>query len=667
MDKAEAKRRISELVEELNEHSRLYYILDKPSISDAEYDKLYYKLKDLEVDYPGFVLPNSPTQRVADKVSGDFASITHSKRKMSLDDAFGMDELDDFEERLKKLNGTDLDYMCELKIDGLQIVLTYKNGLLVTGATRGDGRAGEDVTHTVRTIRDIPLKLKENIDVVVSGEIFISKRDFEKINKQQEKGNKPVYANPRNLAAGTVRQLDPRVASKRTLRSFVYDVEPIRQAQDQGQVLEDPKTQQDILKVLSELGFSVSPDNQFCKSLDEVKKFIKRWADERKQLNYETDGVVIKVDDIFLREKFGATAKAPRWAIAYKFPAEQKETKILDIEVQVGRTGALTPVAIMKPVLLAGSTVSRATLHNEDEIKKKDVRIGDTVLIQKAGDIIPEVLKVIKDKRSNNSEPFVMPSECPVCGGTVERIKGESAHRCTSKDCYVVQVKQLEHFVSRKAFDIEGTGTKIVEQLYKEGLVRDVADFFTLEIGDIEPLERFAEKSAENLIKSIQESKEVTLDRFIYALGILHVGDQTARDLANGFGSLDEIMNAWAEDLIEVDGIGSVVAKSIFDYFQDEQNQELLGKLIKVGIKINNPVKTKSGKLSGKTFVFTGSISMGREDAGDKVRKLGGKTTSSVSKDTDYVVIGDNSGSKYKKAKKLGVEILDEDEFLKKI
>lgn len=659
MNQVAVKKKVNKLVAELNRHSHLYYVLDKPEISDAEYDKLYRQLRSLEEQHPELVLPDSPTRRVGDKVSGDFAEIIHSKRRMSLDDAFGFKEIDEFEERLKKLTKTALNYVGELKIDGLQIVLTYAKGLLVTGATRGDGRVGEDVTHTVKTVRDIPLKLSQPIDVVVSGEIYIAKQDFAKINKSQEKAGKPIYANPRNLAAGTVRQLDPQVASGRTLRSFVYDVDG-----DMAMT-----TQVEMLKKLKELGFSVNAENKFCKNLDEVKKFIEGWADQRESLPYITDGVVIKVNDLAQRVHLGTTAKAPRWAIAYKFPAEQKETKILDIEVQVGRQGTLTPVAIMKPVRLAGSTVSRATLHNEDEIKKKDVRIGDTVIVQKAGDIIPEVVSVVKSKRPKNAKPFVMPKKCPICGGPVERAEGESAYRCVNKNCYVVQLKKLEHFVSRDAFDIEGLGTKIVEQLYQEGLVRDPADFFTLKEGDVEPLERFAEKSAKNLIKSIQDSKTVTLDRFIYALGILHVGAQTARDLASAFGSLDEIQKAWKDDLWEVDGIGEVVAKSIYEWFKKPENQKLLEKLKVLGVRSVRPSARRAIRqpLAGKTFVFTGTLSRPRGEYETEVRQLGGRASSSVSKETDYVVAGENPGSKYNKAKKLGVKIISGEEFEKLI
>ncbi|OGB74571.1 DNA ligase (NAD(+)) LigA [candidate division Kazan bacterium RBG_13_50_9] len=654
MDRSKAKQRIRELTSEINYHNYRYYVLDRPQVSDAHYDALYRELVEIEKRFPELVLPNSPTSRGGDKVSGEFAEVTHSRRRLSLDDAFSFEEIEEFEERIKKLISKDVDYVCELKIDGLQIVLTYKKGLLAIGATRGDGRIGEDVTHTIRTVRDIPLELSQPIDVVVSGEIYISKKDFEAINRGQERASGPLYANPRNLAAGTVRQLDPKVASSRRLKSFLYDIE--------GEVA--PKTQVEVLATLKKLGFAVNGDNELCRDLDGVRKFIDGWASKRESLPYITDGVVIKVNSLLQRDRLGATAKAPRWAIAYKFPAEKKETRVLDIKVQVGRQGTLTPVAILKPVRLAGTTVSRATLHNEDEIRRKDVRVGDTVMVQKAGDIIPEVIRVIKEKRPSGTKEFKMPARCPICNGPVVKVEGEVAYRCANKNCFVVQVRKLEHFVSRDAFDMEGLGTKIVEQLYKEGLVRDPADLFTLEEGDIEPLERFAEKSAENLIRSIQSSEEVTLDRFIYALGILHVGDQTARDLAYYFGSLSKIMRASSAQLAGVGGVGAVVAKSVADFFQEPRNQRLVDKLLGAGVRVKSAAKPRSNKLVGKTFVLTGTLSsMSREEAEAKIRSLGGKASSSVSKETDYVVAGDSTGSKYEKAKKLGVNILSEEEF----
>lgn len=658
MDKSEVARRIEELIEEINYHNYRYYVLDKPEISDAYYDALYRELVKLEELYPHLIKPHSPTQRVGAKISGEFKEITHSKRRLSLDDAFSFEDLVDFETRIKKITNTKIEYVCELKIDGLQIVLTYQNGLLITGATRGDGRVGEDVTHTIKTIQEIPLKLTKPLNLVVSGEIYISKRDFEAINKAQAKIGEAVYANPRNLAAGTVRQLDPLVASGRGLRSFIYDLE--------GDI--KPTNQIKMLQELKSLGFLVNPDNHLCANLDEVKKFIASWEEKREKLPYETDGVVVKVNAVATRAILGETAKSPRWAIAYKFPAEQKTTQILDITVQVGRQGTLTPVAVLKPVRLAGSTVSRATLHNEDEIRRKDVRVGDTVIVQKAGDVIPEVVMVVKSKRSLASKEFKMPRVCPVCGGEVIRPTGGVAHKCINKNCFVVQLRKLEHFVSRNAFDIEGLGTKIVEQLYKEGLVKDPADFFALTEGDIEPLERFAERSASNLITAIAGAKKISLDRFIYALGILHVGDQTARDLTVKFSTLKEVANASVEDLQSVEGIGEKVAKSIYQFFHNKHNLELVDKLLRAGIKIVAPEKLASSKLSGKVFVLTGTMEfLSREEAVAKIRTLGGKISSSVSIKTDYVVAGDSPGSKYDKARELGIKILTESQFLNMI
>ncbi len=654
MNKGEAKKQIDELVEQLNLYAHAYYVLDKPEVSDAEYDRLYHKLQALEGDFPDLVRSDSPTGRVADKVSGDFASIQHGRPRLSLDDAFSVEAVREFEARAKRLVDRDWDYVAELKIDGLQIVLTYVEGRLTTAATRGDGRVGEDVTHSVRTIRDIPLSLKEPLNITVSGEVYIAKDDFAKTNIEQSKRGEPVYANPRNLAAGTVRQLDPQVAADRRLRSFVYDIE--------GEV--GVQTQQDILATLKDLGFAVNPHYQLCRDMDEVAAFIQKWGEKRAGLAYDTDGIVIKINDLATRGELGHTAKSPRWAVAYKFPAEQKETKVIDIEVQVGRQGTLTPVAILEPVQLAGTTVSRATLHNEDEVKRKDVRVGDTVLVQKAGDIIPEVLEVIQGKRPKGTRAFVMPRECPVCGSAVVRVEGEAAWRCVNAQCFVVQLKQLRHFVSRDAFDIEGLGEKIIEQLYKEGLVRDAADFFTLEEGDIEPLERFAEKSAANLVAAIQERKVVELNRFLYALGIPLVGEQTARDVAEYFGEWSAIATASVEELMEVAGIGDKVARSIVEYLAQPEHLAVLDKLWRVGIALEAPARPRSTRLAGKSFVITGVLAgMPREEAEELIRAAGGKVSGSVSKLTDYVLVGENPGSKYDKAVELGVEVLDLAEF----
>lgn len=656
MDKKSAQAEIMTLVERLNKYAYAYYVLDSPEVTDAEYDRLYHKLKELELMWPDLVVANSPTQRIGDKVSGDFAQVRHTKARLSLDDAFSFAQIEEFEARAKRLTDMDLQYVAELKIDGLQIVLTYKAGKLVTAATRGDGEVGEDVTHTVRTINTIPLALAKPVDIVVSGEVYIPKKEFERTNKEQEKSGGQLYANPRNLAAGAVRQLDPKIAASRGLRSFVYDLE--------GDIA--PKTQMEILQTLRDLGFGVNEHAKFCTDLDGVEKFIEYWNIHRADLPYETDGIVVKVDDLQLRAELGRTAKAPRWAVAYKFPAEQKPTKVLDIEVQVGRQGTLTPVAILEPVQLAGTTVSRATLHNEDEVRRKDVRIGDTVLVQKAGDIIPEVLSVIKEKRPKAAKEFVMPQLCPVCGNKVTRAEGEAAYRCTNKSCFVVQLKKLRHFVSRDAFDIEGLGEKIIEQLYNEGLVRDAADFFTLQEGDIEPLERFAEKSASNLVSAISARKKVELHRFLYALGILHVGEQTARDIAAEFGEWGAVQYASVERLMSVNGVGEKVAQSIVEYFSQPENIELIEKLFAAGVQPLKMSRKDGGRFAGMTFVFTGSLpTLTREQAEDMVRELGGRASGSVSKDTSYVVAGEAAGSKYDKAMQLGVTVLDEKNFLR--
>jgi len=654
MDKKQATQRIKELVGEINYHNYRYYVLDRPEISDEHYDALYRELVKLEKEFPEAVLVDSPTQRVGGKVKAGFKEVSHSKRRMSLDDVFSPEELQEFTERVTKLAGESPEYTCELKIDGLQMILTYSKGLLIQAATRGDGIVGEDVTHTVKTIRDIPLKLAKPVDVTISGEIYIEKAEFERINREQTKLGAEKYANPRNLAAGTVRQLDPRIASSRKLSSFFYDLS--------GDI--EPASQVAIFNELTELHFKINPHFQLCKNLSEVKKFIEEWGGKRSKLPYATDGIVVKVNDIKLREKLGVTAKSPRWAAAYKFPAEQTETVVEDITVQVGRTGVLTPVAELRAVKLAGSTVRRATLHNEDEVRRKDIRVGDTVLVQKAGDVIPEVVKVIR--HGQNSRPWVMPKKCPICGGPVERVEGEAAHHCVNKDCFVIRLRGIEHFISRDAFDMEGVGVKNMELFLQSGLIADAADLFGLEVNEISELERHGEKSAENIVKSIQGSKKIALDRFLYALGIRNIGKQTAIDLANHFHTLSKIKTTTVEQLMAVEGVAEVVATSIYDYFQDKNNLRLIERLLEAGVVVKNVQGVAGGKLSGKTFVLTGTLqNYSREEAGDLIRSLGGRVSSSVSRETDYVVAGENPGSKYAEAQKLGVAILPESEFKK--
>lgn len=652
MDKTAATKRIRELVEEINYHNYRYYVLDKPEISDEHYDALYRELVKLEQEFPELVVPDSPTQRVGDKVKAGFKEVRHTRRRMSLDDIFSTEELEEFTERVTKLSGKSLEYTCELKIDGLQMILTYQNGILVQAATRGDGVVGEDVTHTVKTIRDIPLKLVKPLNITVSGEIYIKKDEFDRINRGQVKLGAEQYANPRNLAAGTVRQLDPKIASSRKLSSFFYDL-----SDDIA-----PKSQIDTFAELTQLHFKINPHFRLCKSPAEVKKFIAEWGTKRSKLPYATDGIVIKINDTVLREKLGVTAKSPRWAAAYKFPAEQAETVVEDITVQVGRTGVLTPVAGLRAVKLAGSTVQRATLHNEDEVKRKDIRIGDTVVVQKAGDVIPEVVKVVR--HGHNSHAWVMPKKCPICGGAVERVEGEAAHRCVNKDCFVIKLRSIEHFISRDAFDMEGLGIKNVELFLQSGLISDAADLFGLEVSEISELERHGQKSAENIVRSIQGSKKITLDRFLYALGIRNIGKQTAIDLANHFHTLANIKSASTDKLMEVEGIAEVVAKSIYDYFQDKKNLQFIDRLLAAGIVVKNIQPKTGGKLTGKTFVLTGTLqNYSREEAGDLIRSLGGRVSSSVSRETDYVVAGENPGSKYHQANKLSLTILSETQF----
>ncbi|MFH0912590.1 MAG: NAD-dependent DNA ligase LigA [Patescibacteria group bacterium] len=657
MDKEkQATKRIRELIEEINYHNHRYYVLDKPEISDEHYDVLYRELVALEKDFPELVQSDSPTQRVGDKVKAGFKEVRHTKKRMSLDDIFGEEELQEFDDRITKLLGKTPRYTCELKIDGLQMILTYQGGQLVQAATRGDGIVGEDVTHTVKTVRDIPLRLTKPLNITVSGEVYIDKNEFERINKEQIQSGQEKYANPRNLAAGTVRQLDPKIASARKLSSFFYDLS--------GDLT--PADQVNMFKDLKDLRFKINDNFRLCNNLSEVKKFVEEWGTKRSKLPYATDGIVIKVNDIKLREQLGVTAKSPRWAVAYKFPAEQAETVVEDIVVQVGRTGVLTPVAELRVVRLAGSTVRRATLHNEDEVKRKDIRIGDTVLVQKAGDVIPEIVKVIR--HHSNSRSWQMPKKCPICGGAIERVEGEVAHRCINKDCFVIRLRSIDHFISRDAYDMEGLGEKNVELFLQLGLISDAADLFNLQETDIADLERHGEKSAENIIKSIQDSKKISLDRFLYALGIRNIGKQTAIDLANHFRTLDKIKTASVDELMRIEGVATVVASSIFDYFRDKKNLHFIDKLLNTGIIIAKMQPVIAGKLTGKTFVLTGTLpNYTREEAADLIRKLGGRVSSSVSKETDYVVAGENPGSKYTQAQKLGVAILSEQEFKKMV
>jgi len=643
MDKQEARKRIEKLKETINYHRYLYHVLDKQEISDSALDSLKKELFDLEQKFPEFITPDSPSQRVGGKPLEEFKKIKHSHPMLSFNDAFSEQDMEDWLERISRFltekEKKEIDFYCELKIDGLAIELIYRDGILKTGSTRGDGRIGEDVTQNLKTIEAIPLKLRqpkfEELSflsqrdklIIVRGEVFISKKEFERFKKD--------YANPRNLAAGSVRQLDPKITASRHLDFFAYDL-----IESRGQIF--ITTHEGKHRILKELGFKTNPHNKYCRNLNEVYSFYKEVQKLRDKLDYEIDGIVVIVNSNRIFKKLGIVGKAPRGAIAYKFPGKQAATVVEDIKVQIGRTGALTPVAVLKPVRIAGVTISRATLHNEDEIKRLGVKIGDTVIVGRAGDVIPDIIKVLPELRTGKEKGFRMPLRCPVCGSGIVRRRGEALARCTNPDCFAQKREYFYHFVSKPAFDIEGLGPKIIDQLLEEGLVSDPADLFDLREGDLLPLDRFAERAASNLIKAIQNKKEISLARFIYALGIRNVGEETAIDLAEHFGSLENLQKAELRELQEVQDVGPVVAKSIYDWFRKKRNIDFLKKLKMAGVKIKNPKpKTQPSKFQNKIFVLTGVLrSMTREEAKKKIRSFGGAISNSVSKNTNYLVVG---------------------------
>ena len=664
MNRIESKKRIDSIKKQMKEIDYAYYVLDKPLVSDAVRDSLKDELEKLENQYPEFITTDSPTQRIGGKALGKFKKHKHTIPKWSFDDLFSFEEVREFDAKVKRFLDLpadyDIEYVCELKIDGLNLSFIYQDGLLTKGVTRGDGEIGEDVTNNVRAIRSVPLKLNEQLSIEVGGEVFMPKKSLENLNKEQEKKGEDLFANPRNAAAGTMRQLDPQVAANRDLDTFMWTIyEPLKF---------DLKTQWEIMKKMEELGFKVNPHYEKVKNIEATLKYFERWHRERNKLPYEIDGMVLKVNDLQFQERLGRTAKHVRWAAAYKFPAEQVTTVVEDIAVQVGRTGVLTPVAHLRAVPLAGSVVKRATLHNLDEVNRLDVRIGDTVVLQKAGDVIPDIVQVLPKMRTGKEKKFQMPTKCPVCDSPVKKKEGEVAYYCDNKQCYAQQLERLSHFVSKGAYDIAGLGPKIIEQLQQEDLVKTPADIFLLTEDDLKSLERFAEKSAQNLIKAIIEKKKITLARFIYALGIRHVGEETAIALAENFGSLKKIQEASLETLQQTEDIGPRVATSIIDWFKDKHNQKLLEDFETNGVKIINPEKKVPGKFKGLTFVLTGEMeSFSRDEAKAKIRELGGDVSGSVSKKTSYVVAGENPGSKYSKAKELGVKIISEAEFKKLI
>ncbi len=661
MNKEQAKKRIDKLRAEIEHHRYLYHVLDAPEISDGALDSLKNELESLEKAYPEFITQDSPTQRVGGRPLAKFKKVSHAKPMLSINDAFSKQDLDDWLERITKLTRANLEFFCETKMDGLAISLRYENNKLVKAATRGDGQIGEDVTMNIRTIESIPLRLRVGNNelpnvVEVRGEVYMTKAVFEKLNKDLAKRGEKVFANPRNAAAGSVRQLDPKLSASRELKFMAYDL-----VTDLGL-----KTHQAVHQKLKQIGFRAGDYLRLCKNLDEVFTFFSDLQKIRHKLPYWIDGVVVMVNDLAILNQLGVTGKAPRGLVALKFPAEQVTTIVENIIVQVGRTGVLTPVAVLRPVLVSGSTVSRATLHNFDEIDRLHIKIGDTVIIQKAGDIIPEVVQVIKNLRTGREKNIKIPTKCPVCNAAVVRPKGEVNFYCSNKNCFAMQQEQLYHFVSKNAFNIVGLGPKIIDQLIDEGLIKDAADIFDLTKGDLEPMDRFADKAASNLIQSINLAKKITLPRFIYALGIRHVGEQTAQSLADNFHSLDAISKSSQEKLAVINDIGPVVAKSIVDYFYQPKNIKLVTKLLNAGVIVTTEKKSKQNKkLVGKIFVLTGALpNLTREQVKEMIRQQGGRVSSSVSPQTDYVVAGDDPGSKYTRAKNLGIKILSEKEFL---
>jgi DNA ligase (NAD+) len=658
----EIKERAKKLGETIERHRHLYHTFDTPEISDEAYDALVRELEQIEADYPELKTPDSPTQRVGGKPLEAFKKVTHSVPQWSFNDAFTEEDLQAFDERVKKLLGRAPEYTAELKIDGLKVVLTYEKGFLVNAATRGDGRVGEDVTQNVRTIPSVPLKLTKPVDLVAEGEVWMPKSVFKKLNQERAKRGEELFANPRNVAAGSIRQLDPAMTRSRRLENFTYDIASLK-----GMPI--PNSQAGELELLKELGFNVNPHFSVLKNAEEIIKYWKRWEKQKEKEDYLIDGVVVKVNDREGQETLGYTGKAPRFGIAFKFPAEQVTTIVEDITLQIGRTGVLTPVALLRPVVVAGSTVSRATLHNEDEIKRKDVRIGDTVVLQKAGDVIPEVVSVVLEMRTGKEKVFKFPTHFPLCGGDgkIERIPGQAAYRCVAKNSFEQQRRKLEHFVSRGVFDIDGLGKKTVKQLMEASIIANFDDIFTIKRGDLETLEGFADKSIDNLLDSIEKARSVTLSRFIASLSIPQVGEETARDLAKHFGSIEKLAEASEAELVAIEGVGPIVAQAISQWFKDKENKKVFNRLLKQ-VRIEKEATQKKSPITGLSFVLTGTLeSIGREEAKAFIREFGGEVKESVSKNTNYVVVGADPGDKFNKAQQLGVKILNEKEFLKLI
>ena len=662
MDKKQAKERIEELRKKTEYYAKAYYDDDKPKISDFEYDMLMVELRNLEKEFPEFISKDSLTQKVGGHVKEGFKKVTHEVPLQSLQDVFSMEEVEDFinktEQKAIENNIENRNYVVETKIDGLSAALEYKEGKFVRGATRGNGLVGEDVTNNLKTLKTIPMELSEKIDITVRGEVFISKDDFEKMNQEREENEEELFANARNAAAGSLRQLDSKITASRPLDIYILNVQKIDGKNFNSHFEE--------LEYLSKLGFNVNPVRIECKTIKEVEEAIKKIGDEREELTFGIDGAVVKVDDLNFREILGTTIKTPRWAVAYKYPPEKKETILKDIVCQVGRTGVITPMAILEPVKVAGSTISKTTLHNEDFIKEKDLMIGDTVVIQKAGDVIPEIVEVKKEKRTGNEKEFNMPQVCPICGAEAVRLEGEAAVRCTGIECPAKLFRNLVHFVSREAMNIDGLGENIIGQLLDKKLIENIADIYTLKFEDIASLKKNGKKFAENLVNSINRSKENDLYRLITALGIRHVGVKASKTLARKYKNMENLMSATSEELALIEDIGPVMAESIREFFIQEQTIDLIKRLKESGVNMESLESNENtdSRFEGKTFVLTGSLqNYTRNEAADIIEKLGGKTSGTVSKKTDFVLAGEEAGSKLTKAEKLGVKIITEEEF----
>ena len=652
------KEEIFKLVALLNKYSYDYYVEDNPQISDTEYDTLYKQLEKLEQEYPEFILDNSPTQRVGDRVLDEFEKVIHKVPMLSLSNTFSIEDLRDFDSRISKLSSDDsIEYICELKIDGLAISINYENGKLVSAATRGDGMVGENVTENIKTIFSIPKTLKTKKSFEVRGEVYLPKKSFELLNKEREENNEVLFANPRNAAAGSLRQLDSKITAKRRLSAFIYSVV--------GD--ENINSQKMALTVAADVGLPVNPNFKLCKTIDEVVDYIMYWEEHKQDLPYEIDGIVIKVNSYSLQEEIGSTQKSPRWATAYKFPEEELATKLLDIELSVGRTGIITPVAVLNPINISGSTVSKASLHNKDIIDELDIHIGDMVVVKKAGEIIPKVVRVVEELRLANSEKYIMPNICPSCESKTFTKEGDPFTRCLNSDCPEQNIRKIIHFASREALNIEGLGDKVVATLYEKGIIKHTIDLFSLDRNKLVELERMGDKSVDNLLNAIENSKQSSLDKVIFALGILNVGKKAGKILAEYYKNLTNFSKATVDELLELPDIGLITAESIVDYLSNDNNLRFINELIEIGMNSQYEIQDRNTDniFSGKTIVLTGKlVELTRNEAKEYLERFGAKVTGSVTSKTDYVIAGEKAGSKLAKAEQLGIQVLSEDEFI---